>query len=183
MNTLFHNQFYFHLKAPNADELIAFLDEKNDIANKVHWADQCVVDTVSLESSPEVIDLISPSLQELAKELKFDGRFFVMHPWINIYREHSYQEVHEHPGCDMSAVFFINDGDDFAKFYFRDRFSCTLTGNTRRVLNYYDTQTITARAGDIMFFPNGFYHGVGPHRSKQVRKTMSFNFNFEFNEQ
>ena len=73
MNTLFNNQFYFHFKAPNADELIAFLDEKNDIDDNVHWANNCVVDIVQLESSPEVIDLISPSLQKLAEELKFNG--------------------------------------------------------------------------------------------------------------
>ena len=180
MNTLFNNQFYFHFKAPNADQLIAFLDEKNDIDNKVHWADNCVVDTVSLESSPEVIDLISPSLQKLAEELKFNGRFFILHPWINIYNEHSYQEIHEHKECDMSAVFFLNEGDDFAKFYFTDRFSCSLTSSIRHVLNYHDTQTPVVSAGDIIFFPSALYHGVAPHKSKQVRKTMSFNFNFEF---
>ena len=184
MKKLFDTQFYIHFRAPNADELITFLDSKNKINNDVFkWGKNCIVDRIPLRSTPDVVNLLTPSLIKLAEELNHKGSFFLFHPWINVYNEYSHQEVHEHVRSDMSAVFFMNHGENFSKFYFRDRFSCFLSSNTRKILKYSDTHVLdNVRAGDMIFFPSSFYHGVNPHKSKEVRKTLSFNFNFEFND-
>ena len=184
MKKLFDTHFYVHFRAPNADELISFLNEKNEINNdKFKWGKNCIIDRVPLKSSPDVVEILTPSMVKLADELNHKGNFFLFHPWINIYNEYSHQEIHEHTGSDMSAVFFMNEGENFSELYFRDRFSCFLSENTKKVIGYSDTQPCTnVSAGDIMFFPSNFYHGVNPHKSKEVRKTLSFNLNFEFND-
>ena len=184
MKKLFDTHFYIHFRAPNADELISFLNEKNEVNNdKFRWGKNCIIDRVPLKSSPDVVDLLTPSMIKLADELNHKGSFFLFHPWINIYNEYSHQEIHEHTGSDMSAVFFMNHGENFSQFYFRDRFSCLLSQGVKKMLNYSDTQVLTdISAGDMIFFPSNFYHGVNPHKSKEVRKTLSFNFNFEFND-
>jgi hypothetical protein len=184
MKKLFDTQFYIHFRAPNADELISFLSDKNEVDNdKFKWGGNCIVDKVPLKSTPDIIEILLPSLVKLGDELNHKDGFFLFHPWINIYSEYSHQEIHEHTGCDMSAVFFMNEGENFSQFYFRDRFSCFLTENTRNVINYSDTHVLdNVRAGDMIFFPGSFYHGVGPHKSKELRKTLSFNLNFEFND-
>ncbi len=184
MKKLFDTQFYIHFRAPNADELISFLDEKNEIDNEqFNWGKNCIVDRVPLQSTPDVTDILTPSLIKLADELNHRGSFFLFHPWINIYNEYSHQEIHEHIKSDMSAVFFINEGENFSQFYFRDRFSCFISPNVRKILKYSDTYVLDdVRAGDMIFFPSNFYHGVNPHKSNEVRKTLSFNLNFEFND-
>jgi|TARA_B100000035_G_scaffold40499_1_gene30498 uncharacterized protein (TIGR02466 family) len=184
MKKLFDTQFYIHFRAPNADELISFLDGNNEIDNDVFkWGKNCIVDRIPLSSTPDVVELLTPSMIKLANELNHKGSFFLFDPWINVYNEYSHQEVHEHVRSDMSAVFFMNHGENFSQFYFRDRFSCFLSSDTRRVLKYSDSHVLdNVRAGDIIFFPSNFYHGVNPHKSKEVRKTLSFNFNFEFND-
>ena len=77
----------------------------------------------------------------------------------------------------------MNHGENFSQFYFRDRFSCLLSQGVKKIIDYSDTQVLTdISAGDMIFFPSNFYHGVNPHKSKEVRKTLSFYFNFEFND-
>jgi len=184
MKKLFNTQFYIHFRAPNANELISFLNEKNEIDNdEFKWGKNCIVDRIPLHTTPDVIEILKPSINKFADEINHQGSFFLFHPWINVYNEYSHQEIHEHTRSDMSAVFFMNTGENFSQFYFRDRFSCFLSTNTRKVIKYSDTKVLDGvRAGDMIFFPSNFYHGVNPHRSKEVRKTLSFNFNFEFND-
>ena len=45
MKKLFDTQFYIHFRAPNADELISFLSDKNEVDNdKFKWGSNCIVD-------------------------------------------------------------------------------------------------------------------------------------------
>ena len=44
-----------------------------------------------------------------------------------------------------------------------------------KILDYDCDHSVQLKAGDIMFFPGYMLHGVSPHKSDIIRKTLSFN--------
>ena len=66
MKKLFDTHFYIHFRAPNADELISFLNEKNEVNNnKFTWGKNCIVDKIPLKSTPDIVNLLTPSFLSL----------------------------------------------------------------------------------------------------------------------
>ena len=45
------------------------------------------------------------------------------------------------------------------------------------MVNYSDNYTPELKTGDFIVFPSHILHGVTPHNSDSVRKTLSFNIN------
>ena len=72
---------------------------------------------------------------------------------------------------------FFNIGPNFSSFYFYDRNNTCLEENTKRLLQYSNNHHVDYKAGEVIFFPGHMLHGVTPHKSDEVRKTFSVNFN------
>ena len=47
----------------------------------------------------------------------------------------------------------------------------------KQLLQYDNTHHVDYEAGEVIFFPGHMLHGVTPHKSDEVRKTFSVNFN------
>lgn len=176
MQTIFDLNFYIKFTPPNSKELIKLLDgiktpESNE---KFTWDVKCLVDTIPLESKNWADSLI-PSLNIFSEHFSYTDNFEVSNPWINHYSYNGFQETHYHPYSDISAVFFINEGIDFGRFYFYDRMSGLINPKIQKLLRFDDTCVPKVNCGDMIMFPSYLLHGVTPHKNEEIRKTLSFN--------
>ena len=119
-------------------------------------------------------------LFELGKEFNVRFNFTLYNPWMNFYKRGDHQEVHGHP-THLSGVFIANDGEEFSQFYFldKDNYSASISPSLGKILNYGGAHNVQLKAGDIMFFPGYMLHGVSPHKSDIIRKTLSFNLDIK----
>jgi len=180
MEYIFKSDFYVKFKPPNADELISKLDGVDlKLANTsvFMWGELCKVDRISLNIDDWMNDII-PILNNFSKEMNYTDGYFVENPWINLYHKGSFQEAHDHYPSDLALVFFINTGKNFSNFYFYDKLRSSLTPNISDLLyniGYNPTKIIDVEAGDAIIFPSNILHGVSPHNSDIIRKTLSTN--------
>ena len=175
-NIFSYNHFYCKFKAPNAEDLIKYVLEVDKNYTKQEWQNDCELDTISCKWQ-DTMPLYEPSLQKFADLIEHQFEYTMFDPWINHYKRGHFEEVHDHVPHDFSSIFFVNTGENFAKFYFFNRHSNSLPSNWK-MMNFFDTFYPNIESGDIMFFPSTELHGVTAHRSDVVRKTLSCNFNF-----
>jgi hypothetical protein len=178
MEYLFKSNFFIKFKAPNSKELNSRIEEVSleQIDNDgFSWGYVCLVDKIAM-SIDDWMDLYIPSLDIFSKKLNYNGGMNLLNPWLNVYTRHYHQEVHDHP-ADFSCVYYPDVQEDFSQFYFRDRHNTDLSQRLQEVLNYRDTEIVDVEPGDILFFPGHMLHGVSPHKSDKVRKTLSTNIN------
>lgn len=178
MNVLFPTTFFFKYEIPNFVELLEFhekyVTEKSN--TDFGWNIYCNVKTSSIPVK-EALPIIKPSLELLSKDIG-PFRFMIPDVWVNTYGKGSFQEVHDHSENDFAAVFFLNQGDDFGEFYIKDRSSPLLSAQMKKQFGYVDTirsSDINVQKGEVIFFPGHVLHGVTPHLSDEVRKTIATN--------
>lgn len=184
MQYIFQSNFIIRIKPPNLDELLSKLNEydHNHVDNsRFNWGEYCKVDKVPLDID-EMMPYVIPSVDCISKELKYSGGYTIDNPWINLYSKGSFQEVHDHFPWALACVFFINDGEDFSKFYIKDRNNVNTSRDLQEILynlNGYNVAShLNVREGDMIVFPANILHGVTAHNSDVIRKTFSFNLNF-----
>ena len=179
LTNIFQTSFYWHFRAPNADEILKKIKEYGEESinnSQFSWTGNCIIDLVPLNNE-DWINLIHPSLNHISNIMNTDYGYFFDHPWLNFYRRDSFQELHDHGLYDMSFVFFANDGKGFSRFMFLDRNSTSLPNSVKELVGYKDTIDVDYKKGDILFFPSSMLHGVSVHKSDEVRITLSGNLN------
>ena len=108
--------------------------------------------------------------------MKFSAK--ILNPWLNKYSRGGFQEIHYHDDCDIAGVVFLNDGEDFSKFYFWDAHHTSFTKPWIKILTQMKLSNIyypEVKAGDVLLFPSHMLHGVSPHNCDIIRETFSFN--------
>ena len=181
MKILFPSSFYTQYKAPNADELIEVINSYEDkLVNnsKFKWGQMCSSDKIPLKFE-SFQSLLQASIDLFADDLGLTFNYTLVNPWINLYKKGDFQEIHDHIAQDFACVFFANDGENFAQFYFSDRNTTALTRGAKTLLKYQNNYPLKFDVGDIIFFPSHVLHGVTPHRSDTIRKTLAFNFDVD----
>lgn len=180
MKTIFPINFYYQFQAPNSQEFISFLDQIECKKDPQEWNKLCLLDTTKIEI-PDVISYLNPSIKIFLNQIKYKGSINLQRPWVNFYQKGYFQEIHDHlPGSDFSCVFFVNGGENFSNFYFWNKNYNDSSSNVNKIMNFGRMNTINTKPGDILFFPSHLFHGVTPHNSDTVRKTLSFNFSLTF---
>ena len=180
---LFVTQYFWKFRAPNAEELIEFVNNPGEPIDNDYYrfGGNCYFDCIPLKKAKTYKDLIRPSLRVLMKYWKISKlRLSTAGGWICHYNYGNHQEIHHHGDEDLVSVFFANDGPDFAKFYFYDRMSVLDSKFWRQIFpeqHAGEWVVPKVRAGDIIFFPGKIMHGVTPHMSNVTRKTLAVNFN------
>ena len=169
-----HNHFFVIFKAPNAEELIEYVSQKEEIFETQDWQFDCKLKTINCDWD-EFLPLLAPSVQEFANHLGKPFEYKMYDPWINYYAKGFFQETHDHRYVDFASVFFPNAGENFGKFYFKNRDSTSLSPNWC-IYDFPDVFYPDIEAGDIMFFPANELHGVSVHNSDVIRKTLSCNY-------
>jgi len=180
-NSIFSSSFYWIFDIPNFTELKDYVDSRKDINNaRESWSEHCKVDTIYL-NSPDTQYLIKPSLDLFVLEaFSTNVKLNMSYPWINLYKKGYFQEIHDHK-VDIACVFFINDGPHFSDFYFYNRNNNCVSNKFLSVLRdenlrLGDKYIPEYKEGQVIFFPGTMLHGVTPHKSDTIRKTVSCNF-------
>jgi len=172
---IFNTSFFFHYKCPNSKEFIEKIDSESAIDNsKFEWGENCEVNRIPVKLD-DYFALLKPSLDLLSGEL---GRAFGIknaEAWVNLYDRGSFQEAHHHHPYDLICVLFLNEGEDFSEFYFKDRHNVELSFFWHDSLDVYDCIKPKICSGDIIFFPGHILHGVTAHKSDTIRKTFACN--------
>tara|TARA_E500000331_G_scaffold276473_1_gene269001 strand:- start:149 stop:742 length:594 start_codon:yes stop_codon:yes gene_type:complete len=111
-------------------------------------------------------------VHHISKVLEFLPEFIFINWWVNINKKGDYNELHTHPGAELSAVWYITD--NFDSIHFQDpsehsRASLYQRINKNTNINYKCT------AGDLLIFPSDLMHGVKPHTEDTPRISVSFN--------
>ena len=176
MKFIFPTNFYIQFQVPNAKEIIETIDYYNEshIDNsKFTWGSKSSSGKIPLKWE-NYIELFKPSLDIFANEFNSYIDYTMYNPWLNLYKRGDFQEVHDHHDHDFACVFIINEGKGFGEFYFKDR-NYSLSLQTDKMINYSNEYTPKLKSGDFIVFPSHMLHGVTPHNSDIVRKTLSFN--------
>jgi len=179
MKYIFQSNFYTIYQAPNADDLIKFIggyDETSIDNSQFNWGKMCSSDKISLRWE-DCMELLTPSINLFSKEFNVNFNYALCNSWINFYKRGDHQEVHGHPPNHLSGVFIANDGEEFSQFYFldKDNYAFSDPYSIGKIINHNSTHIVELKAGDIMFFPSYMLHGVTPHKSDIIRKSLSFN--------
>jgi len=177
MKELFPTNFFFQYSIPNLSDINNFINRysDSDVDNEYfNWGINCKVDKIPLKWN-DCVDLVQPSLDLLYRDIG-SFNYTIYNPWINLYKRDYFQEVHDHVDSDLISVFFLNNEDDFSRFFFYDRGSSHLSKGLKNLLNCECVHYPEIKSGDVIFFPGHMLHGVTPHRSDIVRKTLAVNF-------
>jgi len=184
MDYIFQSNFIFRFQPPNLGELLSKINEfdHTHVSNSSFtWGEYCNVDKIPLDIDG-MMSYVTPSVDCISKELEYSGGYIIDHPWINLYTKGSFQELHDHFPWDLACVLFINDGENFSKFYVKDRNNVNTSENLQDILHkvngYTSGHFVDIKEGDMIVFPANMLHGVTVHNSDIVRKTFSFNLNF-----
>ena len=172
---LFPVDFFVKVRPPNFEEIISKVTALNSESIKGEkWSVNCNVKTIRLNQS-EWVPILTPGVQKFFRQIGWQGNVVIQRPWINFYDRGCFQEVHHHANCDFASVLFLNSGEDYARFYFQNRMCGYIPPLIKRLADIGDFWYPDIEPGDMLFFPSYLLHGVSPHHSDEIRKTLSFN--------
>ena len=101
--------------------------------------------------------------------------------WVNINYQHSYNNVHTHPGCWYSGVFYLQvpeetRGSGALQF---------LSGHSKHMSDFVhcsrrdtDNFVVDPKEGDVLLFPSSMLHYVEPNEVDFDRISIAFNNDF-----
>lgn len=174
---LFPIDFFIQIKPPNFEEILSKVNKievDDSEIQKENWGTNCIVKTISLDRE-EWRPILNPAIKQFCGQIGWNGSVQTDYPWVNFYKRNYFQEVHRHVNCDFATVLFLNSGEDFARFYFQNRMMGFIPPLIENLANIRDAWYPDIVPGDMLFFPAYTLHGVSPHLSEEVRKTLSFN--------
>ena len=106
--------------------------------------------------------------------------------WVNINYQHSYNNVHTHPGCWYSGVFYLKvpeetRGSGVLQF---------LSGQSRHMSDFThcsrrdaDNFVVDPVEGDLFLFPSAMLHYVEPNEVDFDRISIAFNHEFQYKDE
>ena len=192
LHTPWPQSFYSRILAPNRKELVSFIKDENAVLHpdqEFIWGNDCLMEKKErLGDYNKILELLSPSLRLFWNEIKLGtgldvtGKldFQVNEAWRNYYTKGNFQEVHDHPGCQLVCVIFGNEWEtDFSRFFIMNRHGSEVDVFWKTIIPV-DQIWMKPREGDVVFIPPWMLHGVSPHISDKTRITASVNLNFRF---
>tara|TARA_R100001082_G_C4307526_1_gene135262 strand:+ start:176 stop:757 length:582 start_codon:yes stop_codon:yes gene_type:complete len=181
--TFIHN-FFWEGFPSNKDELLDFIEnEKEDKNQAFAWSEECSIEVKGIKIENNTIQKFLPLLRTFFKEIEATKNIELKlkELWVNTYKRHFFQEIHDHFPSHLSGVIFLTDekeGD--AKFYFANKDFSQVQKPLYDVVDlnnnmFAPRRYIKAERGKVLLFPSYLLHGVTVHKSDYPRKTASFN--------
>ncbi len=95
-----------------------------------------------------------------------------IHMWIQDYKKGHQHEVHMHPQCAISGVYYLRGDDESEKLNFvNPNLSQAMLTSEPRDLTY----RLSVRKGMAVFFPSYLCHYVRASTSTNIRTSLAFN--------
>jgi uncharacterized protein (TIGR02466 family) len=102
--------------------------------------------------------------------------------WININEEGNYNDIHTHPQCDFSGVFYVKCSDNSGEINFineRKHVDYTVMETIDKSItsgyNLASGYWIAPEEGMMILFPSSIPHSVGVNNTNETRVSISFN--------
>jgi uncharacterized protein (TIGR02466 family) len=125
----------------------------------------------------ELNDWIQKAIALYIEETKIDFKPNKYESWFNIYKKGDYQEVHVHPNCTLSAVYFLKANDYCGPLIMhppfqdhRDIKKVDKSNSTNSTIGYASVP------GRLVVFRSYLPHCVGKHQDDEDRITLAYNY-------
>ena len=103
----------------------------------------------------------------------------VVYVWYNVNPGGSYNDLHDHPGADLAAIFYIKVPRKSGNLVLMDPFTykeCKLNAAITP-LESIRSYGFTPTEGKFIMFPGHLLHRVETNRTKEDRISIAFNIN------
>jgi len=138
------------------------------------------------QTSPNFAELeerLAPHVQRFIKKLNWNlmGRRVQMTTcWVNLMAQGTYHTLHVHPSSVLSGVYYVDVPKGSSPLKIEDpRMSQLMAAPPRKrtaPANQQNYLLIDAKPGQFLLFESWMRHEVPPHRAKQPRLSVSFNY-------
>jgi uncharacterized protein (TIGR02466 family) len=121
----------------------------------------------------KITKTIESELFNHGSKIKIDGM------WYNVNPGGSYNDLHDHPGADLAAIFYIKVPRKSGNLVLMDPFTykeCKLNAAITP-LESIRSYSFTPTEGKFIMFPGHLLHRVETNRSKEDRISIAFNIN------
>ena len=118
--------------------------------------------------------------QRIAESQHFKSNIvFQLQAWVNISPPGASNQIHYHPNCHFSGVYYVSlDAPECGSIFFRDPrvASRMLTYPTEQITEFTASELrMPPEEGRLYVFPGWLEHGVDENRSSRDRVSISFN--------
>jgi len=153
--------------------------EEIDITDRSTKGNSKQVNFVDSKEITKLGHMFLPYVEEIEDKL-LEKKLVTSSAWIVEGNTGSYHRLHNHtiskPDAKykdgLACVLYLDvpDDDDRGEFYFLLR-----KKNNRLIMDGFHPNK-----GDLIMMPKTVFHGVYPQKSKGVRKTLNFDYAYEF---
>ncbi|NQV68840.1 MAG: hypothetical protein HQ498_02320 [Pseudohongiella sp.] len=174
------------------DDRVSFNARLLDLANQMRSRDPVGVANTNVEGwqSPNVLQnldefqemnlRIMQLCQSIAESQKFLPNMIYRHQaWVNISPPGASNEIHHHPNCHFSGVYYVSlQAPECGSIFFRDpRVASMMLTYPVSEQTYFtaNRKRMCPEEGRMYVFPSWLEHGVEVNRSDRDRVSISFN--------
>ena len=137
----------------------------------------CRFDNILLSTVTKALNsYFENDVLDMSKKITYNGL------WMNINEKDNYNLAHNHPGCHLAGVFWIQTPKGCGNLEFQNPHSFTMFQEMMRYTeifqkksNAYQVYTFPPREGTILLFPASLMHKVDPSQSDEDRISVAFN--------
>lgn len=163
---------------------------KNNVSPNVDW---CCDTFATMNTEYKLINdpLFAPLVSEVGQAvadfaavygLRDGAVLSCIDGWINVALPGDYQEMHIHPGCHFSAVYYVDAPEECGNLVLRSHESLT---DMHPIPSLEVTQAgaktffQTPKTGDLIVFRSNLPHMVATNKSNAPRISVTLNFAFD----
>jgi uncharacterized protein (TIGR02466 family) len=95
--------------------------------------------------------------------------------WINKNNKYNYNKPHNHPGCLVSGVYYVNVPEDSGDIIFHAPYS-DLVSSFMVEKDFHDLYIIKPKTNMLLLFPSWLKHSVEMSKSSKSRLSIAFNY-------
>jgi len=172
------------------DKLVEFVYKQQEedldgvnFSNVGGWQSQSnynTYDNILLSTVSETLmSYFKNDVLDMTKEIKYEGL------WININRKGNHNATHNHPGCHIAGVFWINSPPGCGNLEMQSPHSFSMgtemmmyTEDFQKKSSAYPVYMFPPTEGSILLFPACINHRVTLNQSDEDRISSAFNLTF-----
>ena len=130
--------------------------------------------------SQTLMPYFKDNVLDMSNEIIYEGL------WININKKGDYNATHDHPGCHLAGVFWINSPPGCGNLEMQSPHHFTSSAEMRmyteefqKKSNAYPVYEFPPTEGSILLFPASINHRVTANQSDGDRISAAFNLTFK----
>ena len=126
-------------------------------------------------------DEIIKNAKIFSKELDIEETNFIKEMWFIINDYGQSNELHNHPNCQLSGVFYpLSNYDDMGELKFENGYHDVMSYDWNEIQKKYTTYNsatylVPPKPGHLVLFPSFLKHSVNTNKTNKKRLSMSFN--------